>query len=55
VSLFKDFLTESDLVKFAKYVPPIEEAREALPRARHIVDVTRPKRVAESLPETERG
>lgn len=53
VRLFKDFLNESDLVKFAKYVPPVEEAREALPRARYIVSVTKPKRVEESLPETE--
>ncbi len=43
VSLFKDFLDESDLVKFAKYVPAAEEAQEALPRARHIVDVTKPE------------
>jgi hypothetical protein len=55
VSLFKDLLDESDLVKFAKYVPSIEEAREALPRARHIVDVTKPERVDEGLPETERN
>jgi hypothetical protein len=54
VGLFKDFLAESDLVKFAKYVPPVEEAREALPRARYIVDVTKPERVDESLRETER-
>lgn len=53
VRLFKDFLNESDLVKFAKYVPPVEEAREALPRARYIVSVTKPKRVDEGLPETE--
>ena len=51
VSLFKDFLAESDLVKFAKYVPPVEEAQETLPRARHIVDVTKPEQVDEGLPE----
>jgi hypothetical protein len=55
VRLFKDFLRESDLVKFAKYVPPVEEAQEALPRARHIVGVTKPKRVDESLQETTRS
>jgi hypothetical protein len=53
VRLFKDFLDESDLVKFAKYVPPVEEAQEAVPRAWHIVDVTKPVRVDEGLPETE--
>jgi hypothetical protein len=53
VRLFKDFLNESDLVKFAKYVPPVEEAQEAMPRAWHIVDVTKPERVDEGLPETE--
>jgi len=53
VRLFKDFLDESDLVKFAKYVPPVEEVWEAVPRARDIVDVTRPERVDEGLPETE--
>jgi hypothetical protein len=55
VSLFRDFLAESDLVKFAKYVPPVEEAREALPRARYIVGVTKPKRVEEGLQETGRN
>jgi len=49
VRLFADFLAESDLVKFARYVPPVGEAREALPRARHIVDVTKPERVDEDL------
>jgi hypothetical protein len=53
VRLFKDFLDESDLVKFAKYVPPVEEAQEAVPRARYIVDVTKPKRVEEDLSEIE--
>jgi hypothetical protein len=55
VSLFADFLSESDLVKFARYVPPVEEAQEALPRARHIVDVTRPKRVDEDPQTTTRS
>jgi hypothetical protein len=55
VSLFVDFLGESDLVKFARYVPSVEEARKALPRARHVVDVTRPKRIAEGLQETARS
>ena len=47
VRLFKAFLDESDLVKFAKYVPSIEEAQGTLPRARYIVDVTKPERVDE--------
>jgi len=47
VRLFTDFLGESDLVKFARYVPSVEEAREALPRARQIVDVTKPEREEE--------
>jgi hypothetical protein len=55
VRLFKDFLDESDLVKFAKYVPTVEEAQEAVPRAWHIVDVTKPERVDEGLPEAEGG
>ncbi len=54
VGLFKDFLDESDLVKFAKYVPLVEEAQEAVPRAWHIVDVTKPERVDANLQETER-
>jgi hypothetical protein len=53
VRLFKGFLDESDLVKFAKYVPPVEEAQEAVPRARYIIDVTKPKRVEEDLSEIE--
>jgi hypothetical protein len=55
VRLFKDLLDESDLVKFARYVPPVEEAQETVPRAWHIVDVTKPERVDEGLPETEGG
>ena len=55
VRLFKDFLDESDLVKFAKYIPPVEEAQEAVPRAWHIVDVTKPERVEEGLQETARS
>jgi hypothetical protein len=55
VRLFKDLLDESDLVKFAKYLPPVEEAQETVPRAWHIVDVTKPERVDEGLPETEGG
>jgi hypothetical protein len=53
VGLFKDFLDESDLVKFAKYVPSVEEAQEALPCARHIVDMTKPERVEEGLLESQ--
>jgi hypothetical protein len=41
-SLFRDLLAEADLVKFAKFRPPINRAYAAVSEARHIVDVTRP-------------
>ena len=47
VDLFNDLFLESDLVKFAKFIPDIREAEQAIPRARHIVDVTKPERVEE--------
>ena len=39
--LFRELLTEADLVKFAKSRPPVEQARDAVTQARHIVDVTK--------------
>jgi hypothetical protein len=43
--MFNDWLAECDLVKFAKHVPPVEDAQQTVTRARHIVDVTKPERV----------
>jgi hypothetical protein len=43
IRLFREWLSEADLVKFAKLCPPIEQARAAVSRARHIVDVTKEK------------
>ncbi len=39
--LVRELLTEADLVKFAKFHPPIEQAQAAVDQARHIVDVTK--------------
>jgi hypothetical protein len=41
ITLLRDLLAEADLVKFAKARPPIGQARAAIDRARHIVDVTK--------------
>jgi hypothetical protein len=41
VSLFRELLDETDLVKFAKLRPSVEKAHSALTQARHIVDVTK--------------
>jgi hypothetical protein len=38
---FIDLFAEGDLVKFARFVPDIEAAQQALPLARHLVDVTK--------------
>jgi hypothetical protein len=35
-------LAEADLVKFAKFRPPVDRAYAVIADARHIVDVTRP-------------
>jgi hypothetical protein len=40
--LFRDLLAEADLVKFARFRPPVDRAYAAIAEARHIVDVTRP-------------
>jgi hypothetical protein len=42
VERFRGLLGEADLVKFAQFIPPAAQARAAVQRARHIVDVTRP-------------
>lgn len=39
--LVRRLLAEADLVKFAKLRPPIEQARESVVVARHIVDLTK--------------
>lgn len=46
--LFGELFTESDLVKFAKLVPGVREAEQTVSQARHIVDITKPDRVAEA-------
>jgi len=41
VGLFREWLSEADLVKFARLRPPVEQARAAVGQAQRIVDVTR--------------
>ena len=41
VHLFRELLAEADVVKFAKFFPPIEQAQMTIGQARHIVDVTK--------------
>jgi hypothetical protein len=40
-SLFRQLLSEADLVKFAKFSPSLDQANTAVARARHIVDITK--------------
>jgi hypothetical protein len=40
--LFRELLTEADMVKFARFYPPVVQARTIVTQARHIVDVTTP-------------
>jgi hypothetical protein len=47
-SLFHDLLVEADLVKFARFRPPVQRAHGAIDQARHIVDVTKPAEEPES-------
>ena len=47
----RDVLEIADLAKFAKWVPPIEESRGALRKARQVVEATRP-RPEETTPDT---
>jgi hypothetical protein len=46
--LFRDLLAEADLVKFARFRPPVQRAYAAIDQARHIVDVTKPAKEPES-------
>ena len=41
VGAVRSFLEECDLVKFAKFIPPLEEMEAALSKARTIVDATK--------------
>ncbi len=41
-SRLREVLEEADLVKFAKLRPPVDQAYQALDRARNIVQITRP-------------
>jgi hypothetical protein len=41
-STLKKFLNSCDVVKFAKYVPPVQEARDSLLLAEQLVKETRP-------------
>ena len=42
---FMDIFAESDLVKFARYVPHADNVNGLVNRARHVVQVTTPKEV----------
>jgi hypothetical protein len=44
ISLLRSLLEESDLVKFAKFCPTIEQAHAAVIQAHHMVDITKPDR-----------
>lgn len=56
ISLLRPLLEESDLVKFAKLRPAIEQARGAITQARHLVDITKPDRTpVDEEPITEHG
>ena len=44
--LFVDLFAQADLVKFARFVPEVREAHQAVDEAQHIVDVTKPERAA---------
>jgi hypothetical protein len=48
VPLLRALLGEADLVKFAKFRPTLDQARQAVAQARHLVDVTKPDRPSES-------
>jgi len=49
----RDFLTECDLVKFARYGPDEEQMNSAFGSAKHFVDETRSDLVAELLEQTQ--
>jgi hypothetical protein len=47
-AVMRDLSSEADLVKFAKFVPSMDAARETLAQARRFVDITKPERNEES-------
>lgn len=47
--LVKDILMESDLVKFAKYMPSQKTAENVLPRMREIIEFTKTKQLVEAM------
>jgi hypothetical protein len=48
-----DLLDETDLVKFAKYVPAVDESRRLLDEAFRVVEITTPKKANEHGPPSE--
>lgn len=48
-ALVKDILMESDLVKFAKYMPSQKTAENIFPRVREIIETTTPKPFIETV------
>lgn len=46
ISLFREFLEESDLVKFAKYLPRRERVKEAIVWARSLVERTKSEEIS---------
>ena len=48
VARFAQLMSEADLVKFARFTPPAAQARAAVQRARHAIDITRPAPQAET-------
>lgn len=51
VNAFLDLFTESDLVKFARYIPPREAISRLIPGARRIIDETTPPPEPAATPE----
>jgi hypothetical protein len=47
ISLLRTLLEDADMVKFAKFRPALDQARQIVVQARHLVDVTKPKRASE--------
>jgi hypothetical protein len=52
VSGFMSLLTESDLVKFARYIPQLDDVNRLIGKARSIVDATTPEPEMELTPST---
>lgn len=59
IPLLRILLEDADMVKFAKFRPALDQARQIVVRARHFVDVTKPERTPEDgkteEPSTEYG